>query len=66
VNDRGKVVGYGQLADGTFHAFEWTAAGGIVDLGTLGNRYSSAWAVNASGEVTIWARSAAHIARRTQ
>ena len=29
----------------------WTASGGMVDLGTLGGRYSNAVAVTASGQV---------------
>ena len=33
------------------HAFSWTPAGGMVDLGTLGGTCSDATAVNASGQV---------------
>ena len=36
INANGQVVGGSQTADGTYHAFSWTAAGGMVDLGTLG------------------------------
>ena len=35
VNDHGQVVGKKATA-GRLHAFSWTAAGGMVDLGTLG------------------------------
>jgi probable HAF family extracellular repeat protein len=33
------------------HAFSWTAAGGMIDLGTLGGSSSVARAVNARGQV---------------
>ena len=36
VNDNGQVVGSSRLAERRAHAFSWTAAGGMVDLGTLG------------------------------
>jgi probable HAF family extracellular repeat protein len=45
VNDSGQVVGNGS------HAFSWTQAGGMVDLGTLGGTASGAIAVNATGQV---------------
>ncbi len=35
-NDAGQVVGVSSMANGDNHAFLWTAAGGMVDLGTLG------------------------------
>src|SRR6266403_1632119 len=51
VNDRGQVVGdsftTGNAAD---HAFSWTPAGGMTDLGTFGGS-SFAMAVNACGQV---------------
>jgi probable HAF family extracellular repeat protein len=51
INDNGQVVGWSFLADNTtIHAFSWTKAGGMVDL-TPGADYSSAAAVNASGQV---------------
>ena len=46
------VVGSSSLApDGSFQAFSWTQAGGMVDLGTLGGDFSTAWDVNARGQV---------------
>src|SRR6266542_3972255 len=52
VNNSGQVVGYGRLANYEYHAFSWTQAGGMIDLGTLGGgTFSSAVAVNASGQV---------------
>jgi probable HAF family extracellular repeat protein len=50
VNDNGQVVGQSQIANGTYHPFSWTAAGGMVDLGSLGGS-SSALKVGASGQV---------------
>jgi probable HAF family extracellular repeat protein len=54
VNDNGQVVG--ELATTDFppfgqHAFSWTAADGLVDLGTLGGTTSSPTAVNNRGQV---------------
>ena len=35
----GQVVGWAGTASGATHAFSWTAAGGMVDLGTLGGSF---------------------------
>src|SRR5439155_1354085 len=52
VNDSGQVVGWSNpTGDFRFHAFSWTPAGGMVDLGTLGGSDSFALAVNAGGQV---------------
>jgi uncharacterized delta-60 repeat protein len=52
VNDSGQVVGYSRLSrSGATHAFLWTRAGGMIDLGTLGGSRSEAVAVNAAGQV---------------
>ena len=51
VNPSGQVVGYSSTAGGETHAFSWTQAGGMVDLGTLGGSYSQRAAVNDSGQV---------------
>src|SRR6266536_6626276 len=52
VNASGQVVGTSQTAgDVDSHAFSWTQAGGMIDLGTLGGPYSGAAAVNTAGQV---------------
>ena len=70
VNDSGQVVGYSSIPpDGTnvgchwfsgdkFHAFVWTVASGMQDLGTLGGKCSEATAVNNSGQVVGWSSNA--------
>ena len=51
--DGGVVVGVSDTATG-YHAFRWTAAGGMVDLGVLpGSRSSYAAAVSADGRVVV-------------
>ena len=51
ITDAGQVVGSSSLAgDAITHAFSWTAAGGMIDLGTLDD-YSTAFAVNDGGQV---------------
>jgi len=52
VNASGQVVGYSTTAGGRSHAFSWTAAGGMIDLGTMAGHDSSvASQVNDSGQV---------------
>jgi probable HAF family extracellular repeat protein len=53
VNAQGQVVGWSNSELGG-RAFSWTAAGGMVDLGTLGAGLSRAVAVNDSGMVVGW------------
>jgi probable HAF family extracellular repeat protein len=45
----GWVVGSSETSTGETHAFYWSAADGIVDLGTLGGAGSDAFGVNADG-----------------
>jgi probable HAF family extracellular repeat protein len=51
----GQVLGGSQKADRSWHAFSWTSAGGLVDLGTLGGSYSCARGVNALGQIVGYA-----------
>jgi probable HAF family extracellular repeat protein len=51
VNASGQVVGFGSIAeDAEFHAFSWTATGGMTDLGTLGGTFSYIADLNDSGQ----------------
>jgi probable HAF family extracellular repeat protein len=59
INDSGQVVGYGyggSSGANPIHPFSWTAAGGMIDLGTLGGTDAMAVAVNARGEVIGWSQ----------
>lgn len=53
--DGSVVVGYSQYMFGKKfeHAFRWTAAGGMVDLGSLGGLFARALAVNSDGSVVV-------------
>jgi probable HAF family extracellular repeat protein len=51
INNAGSVVGYGNIGNGTFRGFVWTATGGMQELGTFGGNNSYATAINGSGEV---------------
>jgi len=51
VNANGDVAGYGELADGSYHAFRWTATGGLEDLGANGGLSSQAANINNNGDV---------------
>ena len=63
VNDRGAVVGFAETHAGQPHAFLWTAADGMRDLGTLGEGggasmalaiNNSAAVVGGSGRAFLW------------
>jgi probable HAF family extracellular repeat protein len=52
INASGAVAGYSGVGPPTVsHAFYWTRAGGMVDLGTLGGERSYGHALNDSGQV---------------
>ena len=52
INDQDIVVGWSVLADQSQHAFRWTRAHGMEDLGTLaGHNWSMAVAINPRGDV---------------
>lgn len=51
LNESGQVVGSSVTSTGDNHAFSWTAAGGMIDIGTLGGTSSGAFAVNDEGQV---------------
>ena len=51
VNAAGAACGEAATAEGTMHAFAWTAAGGIRDLGTLGGPTSRGYGINDAGWV---------------
>jgi len=51
ISNAGTVVGRSPDAAGYSHAFSWTAATGITDLGTLGGDASSAVSINIKGWV---------------
>ncbi len=55
VNSYGDVVGYTSTEDHTIHAALWPRDGGVIDLGTLGGRYSGALEINDNGEICGWA-----------
>jgi probable HAF family extracellular repeat protein len=59
INALGQVTGAAATADGSAHAFRWTASGGMQDLGTLGGATSQATAISALGQVAGFAATAA-------
>jgi probable HAF family extracellular repeat protein len=55
INDAGAVVGESHAElDGINHGVLWPASGGVVDLGSLGGRFSTAHGINSSGQVVGW------------
>jgi len=49
----GQVAGYGSAADGAYHCFAWTLAGGAVDLASAASQgWCTATDINDAGQVT--------------
>jgi probable HAF family extracellular repeat protein len=51
VNESGEVVGASYYYGGGIHAFRWTSAEGMIDLGDLGYYSSEAYSVNNLGHI---------------
>ena len=51
MNDVGQVVGTADVPGGATHAFLWTAAGGMIDLGDLGGSVTAVVDIDADGLV---------------
>jgi probable HAF family extracellular repeat protein len=51
INDFSQVAGWSNYSASYWHAFLWTAAGGMQDLGTLGGPRSTALDINGKGQV---------------
>ncbi|MEZ6018051.1 MAG: hypothetical protein R3F49_23300 [Planctomycetota bacterium] len=54
------VVGYVEVGPWSWRAFRWTAATGMVDLGTLGGPNALAFGVNEDGSVVVGGTNAAN------
>lgn len=48
-----------QVSDVPIHAWRWSAARGVEDLGTLGGKHSVSWGVDEDGNAFGWAEDAA-------
>lgn len=59
INNNGSMVGQGQNGI-QYHAFYWTEAGGIIDLGTFGGSASHAYDVNDAEQVVGLATTASN------
>ena len=51
INDHDQITGYASLSNGVEHAFLWTSAQGMRDLGTLGGSTSYGFGLNNLGQV---------------
>lgn len=51
LNTNGQAAGTSDTSPGTFHAFFWSADGGMRDIGTLGGQLSYSSAINRNGIV---------------
>jgi probable HAF family extracellular repeat protein len=62
INDSGQVVGWSRIAPNnpTYHAFLWTPADRMIDLGSFGGN-SYAVSVNEAGNVAGWSETAAGV-----
>jgi probable HAF family extracellular repeat protein len=59
INDRGFAVGSSETAAGPQHAFLWSRRRGMIDLGTLGGSFSSAFGINNKNQVVGVSKTAA-------
>jgi probable HAF family extracellular repeat protein len=51
INDAGQIIGTYSAPGGERHAFRYTPGTGLLDLGTLGGRYSEPTGLNGKGDV---------------
>ncbi|HEU4777228.1 MAG TPA: PKD domain-containing protein, partial [Telluria sp.] len=51
INDAGLIAGNSATLANDYHSFAWTRSGGMMDIDTLGSRYSAPVAVGAKGLV---------------
>jgi probable HAF family extracellular repeat protein len=60
INEQGQVIGTSYTASNEQHAFIWTLADGIQDIGTLGGVYSIPVAINEQGQVVGYSYTASN------
>src|SRR5436309_1136980 len=63
MNASGQVAGAAGLPNGQMHAFFWSPASGMFDLGTLGGPDSMANGISNSGQVVGWSLTSSDVNR---